>query len=178
MDYQIIAGMYSTSIAVISMSPFYFLIPGPDSKVHGGQHGAHLGPTEPRWEPCGPREPCYLGRRVNAIILLFPTLSISDLCQPQLVQLIHNSWRYVSVRASPTSLIQSLIARFMGPTWGPSGADRTQVGPMMASWTLLSGISRLSSNKQSDVTSSIITNTINLICLDVCTRIRYRGGDK
>ena len=23
----------------------------------------------------------------------------------------------------------SLIARFMGPTWGPSGTDRTQVGP-------------------------------------------------
>ena len=32
----------------------------------------------------------------------------------------------------------SLIARFMGPTWGPSGADRTQVGPMLAPWTLLS----------------------------------------
>ena len=28
----------------------------------------------------------------------------------------------------------------MGPTWGPSGADRTQVGPMLAQWTLLSGI--------------------------------------
>ena len=26
----------------------------------------------------------------------------------------------------------------MGPTWGPSGADRTQVGPMLAPWTLLS----------------------------------------
>ena len=34
----------------------------------------------------------------------------------------------------------SLIARFMGPTWGPSGADRTQVGPMSATWTLLSGM--------------------------------------
>ena len=32
-----------------------------------------------------------------------------------------------------------LIARFMGPTWGPSGADRTQMGPMLAPWTLLSG---------------------------------------
>ena len=30
-------------------------------------------------------------------------------------------------------------ARFMGPTWGPSGADRTQVGPMLVPWTLLSG---------------------------------------
>ena len=34
-----------------------------------------------------------------------------------------------------------LIARFMGPIWGPSGADRTQVGPMLAPWTLLSGMS-------------------------------------
>ena len=25
----------------------------------------------------------------------------------------------------------SLIVRFMGPTWGPPGADRTQVGPML-----------------------------------------------
>ena len=35
---------------------------------------------------------------------------------------------------------QCLIARFMGPTWGPSEADRTQVGPMLAPWTLLSGM--------------------------------------
>ena len=27
----------------------------------------------------------------------------------------------------------------MGPQWGPSGTDRTQVGPMLASWALLSG---------------------------------------
>ena len=30
-------------------------------------------------------------------------------------------------------------ARFMGWIWGPSGADNTQVGPMLAPWTLLSG---------------------------------------
>ena len=35
-----------------------------------------------------------------------------------------------------------LIARFMGPTWGPSGAVMTQVGTMWAPWTLLSGSSR------------------------------------
>ena len=34
----------------------------------------------------------------------------------------------------------SLIASCMGPTWGPSRADRTQVGPMLAPWTLLSGL--------------------------------------
>ena len=33
----------------------------------------------------------------------------------------------------------SRMAWFMGPTWCPSGADRTQVGPILAPWTLLSG---------------------------------------
>ena len=32
----------------------------------------------------------------------------------------------------------TLIAGFMGPTLGPSGADRTQVGPMLTPWILLS----------------------------------------
>ena len=36
--------------------------------------------------------------------------------------------------------LSPLIAKLMGPTWGPSGADRTQVGPMLALWTLLSGM--------------------------------------
>ena len=31
------------------------------------------------------------------------------------------------------------ISRFMGPTWGPPGANMTQVGPMLVPWTLLSG---------------------------------------
>ena len=39
-----------------------------------------------------------------------------------------------------TCLILSQIARFMGPTWGPPGTDRTQVGPMLAPWSLLSGV--------------------------------------
>ena len=34
----------------------------------------------------------------------------------------------------------SQIAKFMGPTWGPSGSCRPQMGPMLAPWTLLSGI--------------------------------------
>ena len=33
-----------------------------------------------------------------------------------------------------------VFARFMGPTWGPPGADRTQVGPMLAPWILLCGL--------------------------------------
>ena len=33
----------------------------------------------------------------------------------------------------------TLRVRFVGPTWGPSGADRTKLGPMVAPWTLPSG---------------------------------------
>ena len=36
--------------------------------------------------------------------------------------------------------IGSLIAKFMGPTWGPPGPCRPQMGPMLAPWTLLSGV--------------------------------------
>ena len=35
----------------------------PDSKVHGANIGAHLGPTGPRWAPCWPHKLCYLGWR-------------------------------------------------------------------------------------------------------------------
>ena len=45
-------------------------------------------------------------------------------------------WKYSTVCAERR---MTLIARFMGPTWDPSGADRTQMGPMLAPWTLLSG---------------------------------------
>ena len=34
----------------------------------------------------------------------------------------------------------SQIAKFMGPTWGPPGPCRPQMGPMLAPWTLLSGV--------------------------------------
>ena len=42
--------------------------------------------------------------------------------------------------AEHKTYVTSLLARFMGPTWGPSGDDRTQVDPMLAPWTLLSGM--------------------------------------
>ena len=32
------------------------------------------------------------------------------------------------------------IAKFMGPAWGPPGSCRPQMGPMLAPWTLLSGL--------------------------------------
>ena len=38
--------------------------------------------------------------------------------------------------------VVSQIAKFMWPTWGPPGSCRPQMGPMLAPWTLLSGIFR------------------------------------
>ena len=38
--------------------------------------------------------------------------------------------------------IWSQIARFIGPTWGPSGSCWPQVGRKLAPWTLLSEVSR------------------------------------
>ena len=35
------------------------------------------------------------------------------------------------------------IAKFMGPTWGSPGSCRPQMGPMLAPWTLLSGLACL-----------------------------------
>ena len=46
----------------------------------------------------------------------------------------------VVIAAYIVMTLMSPIARFMGPTWGPSGADRTKVGPMLAPWNLLSGV--------------------------------------
>ena len=51
-----------------------------------------------------------------------------------------NTWLWGTTHSiTCTLMLVTLIARFMGPTWGPSGADRTQVGPMLVPWTLLSG---------------------------------------
>ena len=49
----------------------------------------------------------------------------------------------------------TLIARFLGPIWGPSGADRTQVGPMLTPWTLLSGSFPINQCPDGEVTTSV-----------------------
>ena len=46
----------------------------------------------------------------------------------KLIQLL-KSWRVIKK-------IISSIAKFMGPTWGPSGSCRPQMGPMLVPWTL------------------------------------------
>ena len=47
-------------------------------------------------------------------------------------------------------VILSLITRFMGPIWGPYGADRTQVGPRWAPWTLPSGIASICHKRETE----------------------------
>ena len=45
-------------------------------------------------------------------------------------------WSLSRISESHMRKLLPLIARFMGPTWGPSGADRTQVGLILAPWTI------------------------------------------
>ena len=42
-------------------------------------------------------------------------------------------------RGTTGKLINCPYSKFHGPTWGPSGADRTQVGPKLVPWPSLSG---------------------------------------
>ena len=44
------------------------------------------------------------------------------------------------LRTLKVSYYVSLIARLMGSTWGPHGADRPHMGPILAPWTSLSWI--------------------------------------
>ena len=55
----------------------------------------------------------------------------------KLMSIHHRTTRYITQFFSRSI---SQIAKFMGPTWGPSGPCRPQMGPMLGSWTLLSGI--------------------------------------
>ena len=58
------------------------------------------------------------------------------------------------------SRIASLVARFMGSTWGPSEVDRIHVGPMLAPWTLLTG---LTSERASFAQFSTLQNSFTSI---------------
>ena len=51
----------------------------------------------------------------------------------------HTQFHLIMYREDKSLIETTLIASFMGPARGPSGDDRTQGGPMLAPWTLLSG---------------------------------------
>ena len=106
-------------------------------------------------------EPMYNKKR-------FPNLpKISSICVSCAVQSRYNFWSMFNICHCQTvsvcyinSVWDSLTARFMGPTWGPSGADMTQVGLMLAPWTLLSGIWGLHSKLGSSTWSNLLITDI------------------
>ena len=51
---------------------------------------------------------------------------------------VHNIAKFMGPTWGPSGSCRPQM--FMGPTWGPSGSCRPQMGPMLAPWTLLSGI--------------------------------------
>ena len=71
------------------------------------------------------------------------------------------------------SMIPSQIARFMWPTWGPPGTDRTQMGPMWATWTLLSGMLFVWSPKYLSPTSLL---PLHVESLDFMTLVLWAIG--
>ena len=61
---------------------------------------------------------------------------------PYFLGLLYCQWCNYSL-APMLRKLPALIVKFMGPAWGTPGANRTQVGPMLATWTLLSGLEQM-----------------------------------
>ena len=82
--------------------------------------------------------------------IIYNHLVATDSVQPSLHKHIRTAYMPLFISKWKCMFKTALIARFMGPARGPSGADRTQVGPMLAPWTLLSGCFRLSVTNNSN----------------------------
>ena len=124
-----------------------------------GQHGAHLGPVGPRWAPCWSHEPCYLGCQFHVWhlccrchfgtlwnFMLYWTTSENQLyfMSQNLSCWWNKFWVQIDMFIHCIVILKVVCiytqrAKFMGPTWGPPGSCRPQMGPMLAPWTLLSG---------------------------------------
>ena len=132
----------SNSIINVTLS---FHMTNPDSKVHV----ANMGPTWVLSAPDGPHVgPTNLAtREVGEFQYSSPSNDIQgdiSFCFQDVHQMLKSAdpptLPQHAILWKLAVMITSLIARFMGPTCGPSGADRTQVGPMLVPWTLLSGV--------------------------------------
>ena len=69
---------------------------------------------------------------------------------------------------------ETQIAKVMGPTWGPPGSCRPQMGPMLAPWTLLLGEPtllsyglHLSTPQQSLTLTSLVTSSASTLTSDM-----------
>ena len=83
------------------------------------------------------RTECHLSKRFCAELASKYFLNLINYCLIHVGRICCQSSSNGYLLACSTCI--SLIVRFMGPTWGPSRADRTQVGTMLTPWTLLSG---------------------------------------
>ena len=87
----------------------------------------------------GTTHPCSnVSKTIYRMDLYISMASWKTAISPLLTQ-----WRYCSLPLSHQYCKveeTSQRARFMGPTWGPPGSCRPQMGPMLAPWTFLSGL--------------------------------------
>ena len=83
----------------------------------------------------------------------------------------------------------SQIAKLMGQTWGPPGSCRPQMGPMLAPWTLLSGLFICLNIQDGDKSCLTFYYFVNKVCsylllllwvmwtnINYASAIRYRNG--
>ena len=60
-------------------------------------------------------------------------------------------------------LLCSQIAKFMEPTWGPPGSCWPQMGPMLAPWILLSGLTNMWYVKRYQVRHCVTSFSISIV---------------
>ena len=110
------------------------------------------GSTAPEWAISNSYAWQYALHGSGLIVIYGPRATISrvswaSLCSTETKTVAPTSTRtsvtdivFSEIRACINDYIPSLTARFIGPTWGPYGADMSHVSPMLAPRTLLSGI--------------------------------------
>ena len=77
----------------------------------------------------------------SPILFLSISFSHSDVLtnQSEPNQMKHNKTKAISaIQVLKNDRKWTQMAKFMGPTWGPSGSCWPQMGPMLAPWTFLS----------------------------------------
>ena len=76
-----------------------------------GQHGAHLGPIGPRWAPCWPHEPCYLGSA--ALQLIWDAMMLMRHHPYKSLKAIPHIMREIAVNISSLVLQTQFIGKWL-----------------------------------------------------------------
>ena len=75
-------------------------------------------------------------------------------------------------------LVPAQITKFMGPTWGPPGSCRPQMGPMLAPWTLLSGKSSIRLQWLDRIAFPVMSTCVICPVLALCERWAFYSAKK